>query len=164
MNATQGKAVLAITNQALSLLERSGHPLAPRYVVELRERLSATIAIQAVARKPKSARAIETAQRLVEDAAWRLTGESVQAFVHRVLERFRAGATRIKDFDAIAKAKTLVDSTESDAVKARLALCACGGYPSDHEEDDTGNLLKCTHCDTCDHFHYEVNASQDEAA
>lgn len=157
MNATQGKALLAVTNEALSLLERSGHPLAPRYVVELRERLSAAIApaerrITGRVNLSKAWMALASA----EMAAWRATGESVEAFAHRVVERFRAGQmseniVRVKSFDAETYAR-------------KMARCACGHMAIRHERDELDNLLICLDCDTCDHFHYEVNAQQDEAA
>jgi hypothetical protein len=57
------------------------------------------------------------------------------------------------------------------AVIAKLEMCACGHTPGAHEKDDLENLLKCTAfidvLDTecaCTHFHYDVDAEEQQAA
>jgi hypothetical protein len=47
-----------------------------------------------------------------------------------------------------------------EALRARLAYCACGGKATDHAEDKDGNLLQCSHCDGCDHFHYQTDSAE----
>ena len=54
---------------------------------------------------------------------------------------------------------------ERETLKEQLTYCACGGEAEDHREDRDGNLLECSHCDSCDHFHYQTDrADSPEAA
>ena len=46
------------------------------------------------------------------------------------------------------------------ALRQRLSYCACGGKAEDHREDKDGNLLECSHCDGCDHFHYQTDEAE----
>jgi hypothetical protein len=65
------------------------------------------------------------------------------------------------------KATTLDGSTpsydphkaERDETRERLSYCACGGKAEDHREDNDGNLLECSHCNSCDHFHYQTDSA-----
>lgn len=43
-----------------------------------------------------------------------------------------------------------------ESIKNRLSHCACGGTADDHAKDELENLLKCSHCDDCEAFHYET--------
>lgn len=49
---------------------------------------------------------------------------------------------------------------DREALRESLAYCACGGKAEDHREDRDGNLLECSHCDGCDHFHYETDHAE----
>jgi hypothetical protein len=49
---------------------------------------------------------------------------------------------------------------ERDETRERLSYCACGGKAEDHREDKDGNLLECSHCDGCDHFHYQTDSAK----
>ena len=51
-----------------------------------------------------------------------------------------------------------------EAIRNRLSHCACGGLAEDHKKDELENLLKCSHCDNCESFHYETADDQQAAA
>jgi hypothetical protein len=47
---------------------------------------------------------------------------------------------------------------DREALQESLTYCACGGKAEDHRDDRDGNLLECSHCDSCDHFHYQMDS------
>jgi hypothetical protein len=49
---------------------------------------------------------------------------------------------------------------DKTATIERLSHCACGGSADDHAKDELENLLKCSHCDTCEAFHRTNEAQQ----
>ena len=71
---------------------------------------------------------------------------------------------RKASFDAWRQAprEAFEPSTRQDreALREHLTYCACGGKAEHHREDRDGNLLECSHCHDCDHFHYQTDTAE----
>ena len=154
MNAIQGKVLLDTAKRALRMLD-------PEWPIAADLRAAIFQASTIIPAKPKANGAVNQRKAWIalakaEYDAWIKAGESVSDFHKRVVARFLTG----KASQNIANG----NGFDKETALVRLSLCACGHRAERHEKDELENLLICLDCDTCDHFHYEVDARQDEAA
>jgi hypothetical protein len=151
MNAAQSKALLAAARNALALLD-------PDWPVA--HTLSEAIA--------KATETPLAGQKCVF-CEQPIKGESFPGFCKKLKPRVacrqcthsyivnRDSFARWCDrSQSIAYPLTVQTRKERQTAKERLSYCACGGKAEDHREDRDGNLLECSHCDNCDHFHYQT--------
>ena len=155
MNAQQTKALIDAARKARQALLA----LDPDSIVAL-ELWAAIHRATTGPTKPTRPKKIDKAQ--YGPNVWRdgrcLDADDARAFATMVHAHFYAGG----------KATTLDGSTpsydprkaEREAERERLSYCVCGGSAEDHREDKDGNLLECSHCDSCDHFHYSTESKQ----
>jgi hypothetical protein len=154
MNAAQSKALIATARKALALLD----PDWPQ-AQALKQAITDAQAPSTNARRSK-------AKRYYGPDVWRdgrcLDDDDARKFAESVHFRFRHGwgkgltnAER-KQMDKAYKAEMARRQKERE----RLSYCACGGKAEDHREDKDGNLLECSHCDGCDHFHYQTDSAE----
>lgn len=147
MNATQSKQVLALLNEAIAMLPHEA-------TLHLRVRL-----MQATAAPTAKGKCVLCRESIDKDET------PVEGFLGRGLKpglaHLRCGGTyqhNAIEFSAWCDAQRVKHTKHFDRVA--MSYCACGGNADDHAKDELENLLKCSHCDTCEAFHYDVDEAE----
>jgi hypothetical protein len=152
MNAAQSKALIATARKALALLD----PDWPQ-AQALKQAIADAQAPSANARRSK-------ARRYYGPKVWRdgkcLDADDAMKFAKAVRKGFKFTKLDGTSWTMMLARHPDKPSFDVTAERERLSYCACGGKAEDHREDRDGNLLECSHCDSCDHFHYQTDTAE----
>lgn len=160
MNASQQKQVIAVAKKALALLS-------PEWSVSqsLREQLELAM----VETLKPVAKAKASGKCTLCNAAFNAEDVPVDGFLHKKLKEgqahFRCAdmyRRNAAEFSAwcVEQNNRVIQAFDAEA----MSHCACGGTADDHAKDELENLLKCSHCDDCEAFHYETADDQQQEA
>ncbi len=155
MNPTQTKILILAARRALTALEPTSQ---------------AAIELDMALKQPP----VTTVSKKVPRARygpnpWRdgkcIDSDDAREFASAVHDRFLRGWKGLTAKQKRAGEKRFAAWRKANGdTRQALMHCACGGKASDHAEDGDGNLLTCSHCKTCDHFHYQTEGEAAVAA
>ncbi len=101
---------------------------------------------------------------LESKAAKAMTAEEKASIGQKTLAHFRNSLHPVSSWTMAVKQHPDQSAINDRLFKERMSYCACGGLASQHEKDEMDNLLQCSHCDECSHFHYDVDGEAKQAA
>jgi hypothetical protein len=154
VTTSQSKQILSVATRALALLNPEWQVTA-----ELRQMLESANSVQAPA--VKNSCVLCSMPTVATDRVEGFLGKKLKpGFAHALCAAsYRRNAAEFSAWCAEQNAKVIAPF---DAEAA--ALCTCGGNADSHAKDELENLLKCSHCDTCEAFHYDVDEKERQAA
>jgi hypothetical protein len=153
MNAQQSKNLIAAARKAREALLS----LDPDSIVALELWTAIHRASEPATPRKRSDKSVRFFGPHIHNGGHCVDADDAMAFATGVHEYFNRPVENFASWTMQIVGRYTHSRFDATALRERLTFCACGGKADDHREDKDGNLLECSHCDGCDHFHYQTD-------